>query len=60
MVVRGCGFVAVLWVQVSWVRLKVMPLSFDGDCMVNDWGVSWLLLPRISNGNAAELTDNFR
>ena len=36
-----------------------MPPPFDGVCMLKNWSVSWLLLPRISNCNAAELTDNF-
>ena len=36
-----------------------MPLPFDGACMLKIWGVSWLLLPGISNWKAAELTDHF-
>ena len=36
-----------------------MPMGFDGAYTMKNWGVSWLLLPRISNWKAAELTDHF-
>ena len=35
-------------------------MPFDGDYTLKNWGVSWLLLPGMSNWKAAELTDHFR
>ena len=34
-------------------------MAFDGACKLKNWGVSWLLLPGISNWKAAELTEHF-
>ncbi len=34
-------------------------MGFDGAYTLKNWGVSWLLLPGISNWKAAELTDHF-